>query len=208
MININNICRLTQEGSETTIQDLKEPLEIHAGAGERVELDILAMRGRIAATIMLEGNGASCAVKCAYLAAEQDRVDLDLQIIHRAGGTTACQIVKGIATDSAQVSFAGVIRIPADSQKCDSAQNHRGIVLTQQARIAAVPELEIYADDVKCAHGSAIGPLDQKQIFYLQARGIPEEEAKSILLHAFVKDALAESFEQIAEEWMDKHAER
>lgn len=205
MTSIANICRLNLNGQITERTADDSVWEITVPAGSRAELSALAFRGPIRTRIILAGPGASCLVKCVYLAAGQDKINLDFDIIHQSGRTQADQLVRGIATDQACVHFAGVIRIPRDSQKCDSAQNHRGVVLTDGALISAIPELEIFADDVKCAHGSAIGPMNAYHLFYLMSRGISEQTARALLLHAFVQDALDPAFSGRTDEWMEKY---
>ena len=101
--------------------------------------------------------------------------------------------------------FDGIIRIPKDSQHCDGHQNHRAILLSDTASVQATPELEIYADDVKCSHGSAVGALDENHLFYLLSRGIPMDEAKKILLKSYVMEILPETWEQYVDEWMDEN---
>ena len=93
--------------------------------------------------------------------------------------TISKQQIKGVATDSSSVHFDGQIVIPHGSQNCDGMQNHRGILLSEKAVISATPQLEIWADDVKCAHGSAIGPLAQDQLFYLETRGVHKDDAQT-----------------------------
>ena len=101
--------------------------------------------------------------------------------------------------------FDGVIRIPFDSQKCDGHQNHRAILLSDRASVRATPELEIYADDVKCSHGSAVGGLDETQLFYLVSRGIQQNMAKKMLLKSYAMELLPEKWEVYVDEWMDEN---
>ena len=125
--------------------------------------------------------------------------------MHKSPQTTSSQQSRGLAADKDHVSFCGTITIPYDSQKCDGHQNHRGIVLSDLAKISATPQLEIWADDVKCAHGSAIGPLDKNQIFYMQTRGISEQEAKKILLSSFFNGIVATDFDSYIQDWIKKY---
>lgn len=201
----NNLCLLTHNGQSETLSAGPGLWEIVVPGGEETVLSALVFSGDLSVRVVLTEPGASCRLKCVYLAGGDLKSRIRFDVIHRSGETVSDQIVKGILTDQASVSFEGRIRIPRHSQKCEAAQNHRAVVLTDQASVTAVPELEIYADDVRCAHGSAIGALDQTQLFYLMARGVPEEVAKKVLLRAFVRDILDPSFETYVDEWMEEH---
>ena len=100
--------------------------------------------------------------------------------------------------------FGGRILVREDAQKTDAYQTNRALLLSDDARALAKPQLEIYADDVKCSHGSTIGQLNEEQLFYLRARGIPFEEARRILLHAFTLEALSGAEPEAVQEWGDK----
>ena len=110
-----------------------------------------------------------------------------------------------MAAGTGQVAFNGIITIPYDSQKCDGHQNHRAVLLSDKAKVISVPQLEIWADDVKCAHGSAIGPLDKDQLFYLQTRGLTEHQAKKILLSSFFNHFTSTEFDHIIQDWMSHY---
>ena len=119
--------------------------------------------------------------------------------------TKSSQIIKGIATDKSKVSFNGNIYIDNLAQKSDGLQNHRAVLLSDDACIQAVPALEIYADDVKCAHGSATGPLDETVLFYLLSRGISLKTAEKMLLMSFVADIVPEEYKNITQQWIENH---
>jgi Fe-S cluster assembly protein SufD len=98
------------------------------------------------------------------------------------------EFYKGILNDKARGVFQGRIVVAENAQKTDSQMNNRNLLLSNEAEIDTKPQLEIYADDVKCAHGVTVGQLDEKSIFYLQSRGIDEEAAKHILTFAFANE--------------------
>lgn len=201
----NNLCLLTHNGQSETFSAGPGVLEMTVSGGEEVILSALVFSGELSVRIMLTEPGARCRLKCVYLSGRNLKSHIRFDVVHQSAGTYSDQIVKGILTDRASTSFEGTIRIPRYSQKCEAAQNHRAVVLTDTASVTAVPELEINADDVKCAHGSAIGALDQAQLFYLMTRGISEEVAKKVLLRAFVRDVLDPSFETYVDEWMEEY---
>ena len=200
---IDNICRLNIDGVITDYPVDNELSEIIVPSGKKAVLDCLVFSGQISIRVILAGKGSSCDLKCIYLNNSDNRTQINFEVVHKSGQTESTQLVRGLATDTSNVSFTGCIRIPYDSQKCYAVQNHRGILLSDKASVTAIPELEIYADDVQCAHGSAVGPLDKMHLFYLMARGIPENEAKKMLLYAFVQDVLPVDFKPYLDEWTE-----
>ena len=177
----------------------------HVAENGLLQADFLQTNASLSIRVYLEGNSAKCELNCCYLVNNNNMINIDIQVIHEAGNTTSSQQIRGLVTDQADINFTGTITIPYDSQKCDGHQNHRGIVLSDNASISATPQLEIWADDVKCAHGSAIGPLDKEQLFYLQTRGISESEAKKLLLSSFFSDLMPTEFNPLIEDWIAHH---
>ena len=155
--------------------------------------------------VNLNETGANCKLNCAYLLNKNNRINIDITVLHNSKKTTSKQQIKGMATDSSNVYFNGQIVIPRKSQNCDGVQSHRGILLSDKAVISATPQLEIWADDVKCAHGSAVGPLPSDQLFYLETRGIDKKDARKILLSGFFNDIIPGDFEQQVQQWMDEN---
>ena len=137
-----------------------------------------------------------------YLANQKDKLNINIRTNHWAYNTKSSQIIKGIATDESVVNFNGNIYIDQKAQKTDGAQNHRALILSDDAVIQSVPALEIYADDVKCAHGSATGPLDSGALFYLMSRGISLKVAKEMLLSSFIADMLPECYQELTNKWI------
>jgi Fe-S cluster assembly protein SufD len=113
------------------------------------------------------------------------------KVVHAAPEATSNQVVRSVHWGKATGNFLGRIEIPKDSQKVDAAQNFKAILLELGASANAKPELEIFADDVKAAHGAAIGALDEAAAFYMASRGLPPETAKKLLVRAFIADAFA-----------------
>lgn len=111
------------------------------------------------------------------------------RVHHAAPSATSNQVVRAVHWDTATGNFLGRLMVARDAQKTDAAQSFKGLLLTRGASANAKPELEIFADDVKCAHGAAIGQLDQVAAFYMAARGLPPELARKLLVQAFVADA-------------------
>ena len=125
----------------------------------------------------------------ATLDAEQ-HLDNITFIDHQAPGCSSNELFKYVLDDKSRGSFLGRILVRKDSFKTDAHQTDRNLCLTPEARMIARPELEIYADDVKCSHGSTVGQLDQQAMFYMRTRGIPEAEARMLLMFAFMSDVI------------------
>jgi Fe-S cluster assembly protein SufD len=113
------------------------------------------------------------------------------RVEHAEPEATSHQVVRAVHWGTATGNFLGRIEVARDAQKTDAAQDFKGLILERGASTNAKPELEIYADDVKCAHGAAIGQMDETARFYMAARGIPPEVARKLLVRAFVADAFA-----------------
>lgn len=111
------------------------------------------------------------------------------RVDHEARGATSQQVVRSVHWGQATGNFLGRIEVARDAQKTDAAQDFKGLLLEKGASANAKPELEIFADDVKCAHGAAIGALDEQARFYMASRGLPPAEAKRLLVRAFIADA-------------------
>ena len=141
-------------------------------------------------SLTLAETGSHLAINGAYLLRGNQQSDLTTVIDHAAAHTTSHESVKGVLDGSAHGVFQGQLKVRKDSQKVDGYQMNRALLLSPKAVVNAKPELEIFADDVKCSHGATIGELDANQLFYLRARGIPEATARQMLVAAFVSEAI------------------
>ena len=115
-------------------------------------------------------------------------VDNDVRTQHMSPNCSSSQVYKGIYNDRSKGRFDSCVYVAKDAQKSDTVQSNNNILLNDNASVNSNPQLEIFADDVKCAHGSTIGQIDRNALFYLRARGISEVLAKKLLLTAFVGD--------------------
>ncbi len=157
------------------------------------------------ASARLTAPGAAFARACAYAAGEGQHTDFTMRVTHEAPHTTSRIVSKGVAAGSGHGVVQGLVVVRSEAQKSDSHQLSRALLLTPHAEIDQKPELEIYADDVKCGHGASIGALDESQLFYLQQRGIPEAEARSMLVGAFlgeVTERLPEPYRAPVDAWL------
>ena len=149
-----------------------------------------ARLGRTDAYVNLLDQGAHADLAGLYLVGEGQYSDYHTWVRHRAGHCTSQQLFKGILDGKAESVFDGLIHVAPDAQNTDSQQQNRNLVLSPRALAHSNPRLEIYADDVKCAHGSTVGQLDREALFYLRSRGIGERDATGLLTFAFANEML------------------
>jgi Fe-S cluster assembly protein SufD len=139
---------------------------------------------------ILDGEGAEVTLNGLYLADGERLVDNHTSIDHAKAHCPSHEIYKGILGGKARAVFNGKIIVRQDAQKTDAKQTNRALLLTDDASINTKPQLEIFADDVKCTHGAAIGQLDEDALFYLRARGLTYFEARDLLIHAFAGEII------------------
>ena len=140
--------------------------------------------------ITLAGAGATAEASAALLLSGTRHADLASVIRHAAPGGSSRQLVRSVLTGAARGVFQGRIEVARDAQKTDGYQMSQALLLSDGAEMDVKPELEIFADDVKCSHGATVGALDPDQLFYLRARGIPAPDARAMLVRAFLDDQL------------------
>jgi Fe-S cluster assembly protein SufD len=136
----------------------------------------------------LHGGGGHATLNAAQLLQGTQHGDVTTVLRHDAPACQSRQTVRNVLADRARGVFQGRIEVARGAQKTDGYQMNQALLLSPQAEIDSKPELEIYADDVKCSHGATVGELDHDQLFYLASRGIPREEARAILIRAFLAD--------------------
>ena len=136
----------------------------------------------------IDGEGAECNIYGLYLVDKKQHVDNQLKVNHNVANCNSNEKFKGILDNNATAVFNGHVYVAPNAQKTTAYQNNSNIILTDKAKIHTLPFLEIYADDVKCSHGSSIGQLDQEAMFYMQQRGISKENARMLLMYAFAAE--------------------
>jgi Fe-S cluster assembly protein SufD len=138
----------------------------------------------------LDGEGIDCTLNGLYVGRGNQLIDNHTTIDHAMPHCGSHEIYKGILGDQSRAVFNGKIIVRPDAQKTDAKQTNKALLLSDEANINSKPELEIFANDVKCTHGAAIGQLDDAAMFYLRSRGLGVSEARAILVHAFAGDIL------------------
>ena len=149
--------------------------------GSLVRNDVIAV---------LDGEGIDCTLNGLYLGDGRRLVDNHTIIDHAKPHCGSREIYKGILADHARAVFNGKIIVRPDAQKTDAKQTNKALLLSEDAQINTKPQLEIFANDVKCTHGAAVGQMDDDAIFYLRTRGLSLDEARNLLVHAFAGEVL------------------
>ena len=176
-------------GSRATLGEISATLD----EASRLSSFLLLLKGRTVrheATVRSEGERSHCELNGAFLLSGRQEANILTTVDHAAPGGETREVFKGVATGRSHGAFQGRITVRPGAQKVDAHQLSRNLVLGPRAAIDTKPELEIYADDVKCSHGAAVGDLDEAALFYLRARGIPSDEARRMLIEAFAREAV------------------
>lgn len=178
---------LDGSAGEAAVQQINLTLE--AGAKAAIyTLNIGGDYGRVELNVTLK-KGADFKLGCAQIGSGDQNLELITTVAHVEEGGTSSQIVRNVLGSKAVGTYLGKVAVARGAQQTDSEQDVKAMLLDRSAAANAKPELEIYADDVKCAHGCAIGELDAQALYYLQSRGLPPANAKQLLLQAFVAGA-------------------
>jgi Fe-S cluster assembly protein SufD len=206
------VCNLSEDASLTRVALVEESAEaVHLGEvaatlSAKAKLDAFALllgggTVRHEANVTLAGDNAECRIDGAFVVSDRDEANIVTTIDHVAVGGTTSELIKGVAAGQGHGAFQGKIVVREGAQQTDARQTSRNLILGRRAVIDTKPELEILADDVKCAHGASVGELDEAALFYLRARGIPAEEARRLLVEGF----LAEPIEGVADPAIREH---
>ena len=158
------------------------------GRDARLDVSTVDLGGKLSRhdlDVDLAESGAEVQLRGLFVSSGDGLIDNHTRFDHRAPHGTSREVVRGLARDAGRGVFNGKIVVHPGAQKTDSEQRIANLILSPKAEINAKPELEIYADDVKCAHGATFGQLDLTALFYLRSRGLPEAEARALLTLAF-----------------------
>jgi Fe-S cluster assembly protein SufD len=149
-----------------------------------------ARRCRIETHLRHGGGGAEARLDGVYLLAGRRHADITTVVTHAEPGGATSQLTKGVVRDQARGVFQGRIVVAEGADQTDARMGHHALILSERAEVDAKPELEIFADDVACAHGNTVGALDEDALFYAEQRGIPEADARAMLTEAFVGEVV------------------
>lgn len=171
---------------------------IEVQSGQRKDMVLLVYPGvscDIRLDVVLAGEGAEANIYGAYVCGGDEKVKISVDMHHDLPHCNSRQLFKGIAGGKSKVDFYGKIIVAQDAQRTEAYQENHNILLSDDAKVDTKPQLEIYADDVKCSHGATIGRLNEDEQFYMRSRGITLEDAKVLQMISFIAPVL----EQIPE---------
>jgi Fe-S cluster assembly protein SufD len=200
-----------QQDSEASIHLAATGLKLGDGSiFDGFQVSVGGKLARLETHITLAGEDADCTLSAIYLGRASQHHDITTNMNHLKGHCLSNQVIRGVLDDNARGVFQGKVHVAPDAQKTDGQQMSRVLLLSRKAEADAKPELEIYADDVLCAHGATVGELDETQLFYLTSRGIDRQTARAMLISAFLDDAinnikhdlLSNILRPIIREWM------
>ena len=160
---------------------------------QRTDMVLLVMPGvscDIRLDLRLSGEGAEANVYGAYVCGGEEKVKISVDMHHDVPHCNSRQLFKGIAGGASKVDFYGKIIVAKDAQRTEAYQENHNILLSDGAKVDTKPQLEIYADDVKCSHGATIGRLNEEEQFYMRSRGISLEDAKVLQMISFIAPVL------------------
>lgn len=172
---------------------------LDVGVGQHADLVLLIYPGvscDVRLDINLLGEGAEANVYGAYVCGGSEKVGISVDMRHSVAHCNSRQLFKGVAGGTSKVDFYGKITVAQDAQKTEAYQENHNILLSDGAKVDTKPQLEIYADDVKCTHGATIGRLNEEEQFYMRSRGISLEDAKVLQMISFISPV----FESIGDE--------
>ena len=173
--------------------DLNSPQHIVVERDACIDMVLLVMPGvscDVKLDVRLTGEGAEANIYGAYVCAGQEKVKIAVDMHHDLPHCNSRQLFKGVAGGMSKVDFYGKIIVAKDAQRTEAYQENHNILLTDGAKVDTKPQLEIYADDVKCSHGATIGRLNEEEQFYMRSRGITLEDAKVLQMISFIAPVL------------------
>lgn len=159
-----------------------------------LDLSVIVFPGaccQVSLQVDMEGPGAEAYISGIYLCPGDERVSLRTDINHMVHRCTSRQLFKGIAGGTAKTDFYGRIVVARDAMKTEAYQENHNLLISDSARMDTKPQLEIYADDVKCSHGATVGRLNEDEQFYMRSRGIPEREAMILQMLSFISPVIS-----------------
>ncbi len=169
-------------------------LHVALGRDTQVSAHVVTLGGGLVRhnlTAVLAEPGADCALYGLHVSRGTQHVDHHLRVEHAAPHGTSRELIRGILDDRAHGVFTGRIIVRPGAQRTDAKQTHKSLLLSGTAQADSRPQLEIYADDVKCTHGATVGQVDEEGVFYLRSRGLPADAARSLLVYAFAEESVA-----------------
>jgi Fe-S cluster assembly protein SufD len=163
------------------------------GRGSTLRSHVFSLGGQLSrseVSARFDGEGGQCELHGLYVGQGHQHLDHRTTLDHKSPGCLSREVYKGILDGQSRGVFTGAVRVAEGAQKTDAAQSNKALLLSEDASAEATPQLQIFADDVKCAHGAAVGQLDDQALFYLRSRGIPLADARGLLTRAFAEEVV------------------
>lgn len=204
-ISINKI----QLENESTFHVSKEEIVQHTGS--QVNINTITLSGKLVRNDLnfkLDGKNTTSNLNGLYITNDQQHVDNHSKVFHKKVGGVSNELYKGILSGKSTGVFNGKVFVEKEAQQTNAFQSNKNILLSDDATINSKPELEIYADDVKCSHGSTTGQFDEEAVFYLRARGIGEMSARKLLVSAFAGEVTEKIDHEITREYVEQMIQR
>lgn len=204
---------LQSEGKDDThLGQIKAEL----GADAKFRLFIINVGGKLVRQevhVRTAGEGSDFTLRGINLIGGESHVDVTMTLGHDVANTTSTEVVRNVVFDRGRGVFQGMIKVAPDAQKTDARMACNTLLLSDDGEFSVKPELEIFADDVQCAHGATVADIDHNHLYYLMSRGIPEKQARALLVRAFVaevveeieSEALVEALEGVISDWLEHH---
>ncbi|RYC12305.1 Fe-S cluster assembly protein SufD [Ciceribacter ferrooxidans] len=191
-------------------------IKAELGAGAKFRLFIINAGGKLVRQevhVRTAGEGSDFTLRGINLIGGESHVDVTMTLGHDVANTTSTEIVRNVVFDRGRGVFQGMIRVAPDAQKTDARMACNTLLLSDDGEFSVKPELEIFADDVQCAHGATVADIDHNHLYYMMSRGVPEKQARALLVRAFVAEiveelegeALVEALEALISDWLEHH---
>ncbi|MBB4171189.1 MULTISPECIES: Fe-S cluster assembly protein SufD [unclassified Rhizobium] len=205
---------IQQQGAEDTHLG---QIRVDLGADAKLKLFVINAGGKLVRQelhIKVTGEGADLTLRGINLLGAETHTDVTMVLGHNVPHTGSTEVIRNVVFDRAKGVFQGMIRVAPDAQKTDAKMACNTLLMSDDAEFSVKPELEIFADDVQCGHGATVADIDDNHLYYMMARGIPENKARAMLVNAFVAEiveeledeALVASLEGVISAWLEKHA--
>lgn len=185
------------------------PQSLSLGRDEHLAMTFVVLPGvscDLSLTVSLDAPGASLDLAGLFLCLGSEKVSINVNVRHNSSNCTSRQLFKGLAAGSARAAFDGLIYVAPGAGKTKAAQECHSLLLSADAVVEARPQLEIYADDVECSHGATTGYLNPQERFYMQSRGIPEAEARTLQMISFLSEVAQRLPEELKQQVYDSLA--
>ncbi len=191
-------------------------IKAELGADAKFRLFVINVGGKLVRQevhVRTAGEGSDFTLRGINLIGGESHVDVTMTLGHDVANTTSTEVVRNVVFDRGRGVFQGMIRVALDAQKTDARMACNTLLLSDDGEFSVKPELEIFADDVQCAHGATVADIDHNHLYYMMSRGIPEKQARALLVRAFVAEiveelegeALVEALEGVISDWLEHH---